>query len=81
MDVAEHHDLPRKQLGLSHETRKLDAEPAAEVIQEMRRKIRDGAPAARTMAFPVSIPAAKWAPAAITGGRALFILLVWLLVR
>jgi hypothetical protein len=75
--VAGLHELPASQLGLRRETRALPADASAsEVIQEMRRKIRESEPA------PVRPPLPKWLlPAAVAGGCALVFILVWLLTR
>lgn len=76
--VAGRHDLPASQLGLRRETRALPADASAsEVIQEMRRKIRESEP------VQVRPPLPKWLLPAATAaaGCALVFVLVWLLVR
>jgi len=78
--VARRHKLTARALGLIHETRRLPIEvPTAELIQEMRRKIRrNNHSGAQSLAVTLE---SNWLPYAVSGGGALLLLAAWLLIR
>jgi hypothetical protein len=81
--VAVRHNLDAGHLGLSHETRNLSPSiPAADVIQDARRKLRQNAPSGfKRGPMAQTLGGFNWLPAAITGLCALVILGVWILVK
>jgi len=78
--VAQRHRLSARALGLIHETRRLPLEvPTAELIQEMRRKIRrHNHFNAQSLAVNLG---SNWVPYAVSSGSALLLLAAWLLIR